>query len=134
MFYSFAITVKHGKTEADPEVQELKLTHGVIHLVEVRFRRGTDFRVGARIYHSEHQLFPTNPDEDLREDGRALTFREHYRLFEAPYTLKVKTYAPTANYDHTIYIRIGVLTEEVLTPLARFVKAIRGILPVRVKV
>lgn len=120
MFYNFAVKVTAGKTEAEPEEQELELTHGVIHLVEVRFRRGTDFRVGCRLFRFEHQIFPTNPDEDLRDDGRAITFNEHYELLEAPYTLKVKAYAPTAGYDHTIYIRIGVLPPEVLNPFAVF--------------
>jgi len=134
LFYDFAITVPASTTEADPVEQKLKLTHGIIHLVEVRFRRGTDFRVGCRIYHFEHQLYPTNPEGDFRDDGRAITFKDHYKLTERPYTLTVRAYSPTATYDHTIYVRIGVLPETVLSPWAKVGRALKGILPARIKV
>lgn len=120
MFYDFPITVPALRAEDDPVEEELKLTHGVIHRVEVRFRRGTDFRVGLRIYRWEHQLYPTNPDSDFKDDGRAIVFDDHYRLTVEPYSLKVRAYAPTATYPHVVYVRIGVLPPELLTPFAGF--------------
>jgi len=134
MFYNFAITVPAGTTEAEPIEQELDLTYGVIHQVGVRFRRGTDFRVGCRIYRFEHQVWPTNTDEDFRDDGREIFFKEHYELKEAPYNLKVRAYSPTATYGHKIYIRIGVLPPEKVSPLAKLGQALKGILPARIKV
>ena len=118
MFYDFAITIPAGTTEANPVEQVLELTHGIIHRVEVEFRSGTDFRVACRIYRFEHQIYPTNPDGDFRGDGRAIVFDDHYELLDEPYTLRVEGYSPTASYEHTIYIRIGILSPEVLQPFA----------------
>ena len=129
MFYDFAIAVAAGTTEANPVEQLLDLTYGVIHRIEVRFRRGTDFRVGCRIYYREHQIYPTNIDEDFREDGRPIAFDTHFEMFEPPHTLKIRAYSPTAIHPHTIYVRIGILPEKVLSPWAQLGKAIRGLLP-----
>lgn len=116
MFYSFTVVVPAGTTEDSPITQLLPLSHGIIHSIEVRFRAGTDFRVKCRLYYHESQAFPSNPGGELVEDGRAITSREHYPITTAPLELKVKAYSPTASYEHTIYIRIGVLPEWVLTP------------------
>lgn len=128
MFYDFVITVPAGRTEAAPVEEFLKLTHGVIHRVEVRFRSGTDFRVACRILRGSHQVYPTNPDGEFREDGRAIVFDDHEVLDTEPYILKVLAYAPTASYDHDIYIRIGLLPAEVVTPFSGVGGALRRFL------
>jgi len=117
MFYSFEVVVPADTGEDAPVEQTLKLTRGVIHLVEVRFKYGPNFMVGARLYHEGHQLYPTNPDEDIREDGRAVVFPDYFPLDIAPYALKVRAYSPNTTYPHTIYIRVGVLAEEEVAPM-----------------
>ena len=118
MYYDFAITIPAGRGLDNPVEEVLELTHGIIHRVEVRFRSGTDFRVACRLFRHEHQVYPTNLDSDFRDDGRAIVFDDHYKLATRPYNLIVKAYAPTASYDHTIYVRIGVLPAEILQPFA----------------
>lgn len=120
MFYDFEMTITADTKESAPVTQELKLTAGVIHLVEVRFKYGPNFMVGVRIYHEEHQLYPTNPDSDIRDDGRGVTFPDNFPLTTEPYSLKVRAYSPDTVYPHTIYIRVGVLPEEIVTPLISF--------------
>jgi hypothetical protein len=117
MFYDFAVTVTAGKTEAAPKEQELKLTYGVIHQVEIEFPRGCKGYVYLALDHWEHQFLPTNPDEAFSGDGYVIVIKEHYPLITAPYSLYARAWAPSATYNHTITVRIGVLPESVLLPL-----------------
>jgi len=128
MFYDFEILVPIDTKETDPVEETLKLTKGVLHQVEVRFKYGPNFMVGVRIYHEGHQLYPTNPDSDFRDDGRAIVFADHFPLDIAPYSLKVRAYSPDTAYPHTIYIRIGVLAEEEISPLGGLAGAIQKFL------
>lgn len=128
MFYEFAVQVPAGTAIANPTTQELKLARGVIHRVEVEFRSGTDFRVGVRLYHEGSQLYPTNRDGDFKADGRAIIFDDHFPLDRAPFKLKFIGYSPTASYDHTIYIRIGVLEAELFQPLSGLTSMLKKLL------
>ena len=117
MFYDFAITVIAGTTEAAPKEQELSLTHGFIHQVEIEFPRGCKGYVSLVLYHREYQFLPTNPDEAFNGDGYTIVIKEHYDLREPPHILLVRAWAPNATYNHTITVRIGVLPQSVLLPL-----------------
>lgn len=128
MLYDYAITVPAGTAEEDPVETEMHLTAGVIHRVEIEFRSGTDFRVACRIIRGTHQLFPTNPEGEFRADGRTIAFDDNLELSDEPFILKVLAYAPTAAYDHDIYVRIGVLPAEVVTPFSGVGGALRKFL------
>jgi hypothetical protein len=120
VFYDFAITIPPGTAEEDPEELELKLTKGVIHKVIVEAHPGCHATAKIRIYHHEHQLWPTNPDEAFALDSIPREFDEHFILSEAPYTLKVRGYSPAATYEHEYRLGIGILTEEEVSPLSGF--------------
>ena len=117
MFYNFAVVVTAGSTEANPTVETLKLTKGIIHRVEVEFPRGCKGYVSLKLYHQEHQVWPSNPPGAFKTDAYTVPIDEHYKLDSAPYSLKARGWAPSATYDHTITVRIGILSEEVLSPL-----------------
>ena len=117
MFYDFAVTVTAGVTKAAPLEQELKLTYGVIHQVEIEFPRGCKGYVSLALDHWEHQFLPTNPDEAFNSDGYTIVIKEHYPLTTAPYSLYARGWAPNATYPHTITVRIGILPLSVLQPL-----------------
>lgn len=116
MFYSTTLTVPAGTAENEPATTTLKITKGVIHRVEVEMRSGTDFRVGCRIYHNEYQLFPSNGDGDFKCDGRAVVFDDHVEITRRPYLLEIRGYSPTATYDHDVYVKVGVLSSDIVSP------------------
>lgn len=109
MFYDFAITVPKSTTEAAPVTEELKLTHGVIHTVRLDFPPGPRGEVNIVLYHEEHQLYPTNPGGAFNSDNTYINYDDFFELTTAPYSLKARGWAPTANYDHTIHIEVGVM-------------------------
>lgn len=129
MFYDFAIKVKKGTREDDPEEVELNLTHGIIHRVEVEFYPGPRRYVFVRILHHRHQLWPTNIDSAFCSDAYTIAFDEYEELKEAPYNLTVIAYSPAADYDHVVVVRIGILESKgallLLTALKGLMKLLR---------
>jgi len=117
MFYDFAVTVLAGTTEATPKVEDLKLTAGIIHPLSVEFPAGCRGYVYCKLYHQEHQVWPTNPQGTLRAEGYTIPIEDYYPLTTEPYSLKVRAWSPLAIYDHTLRVRVTVVTEEELEPL-----------------
>ena len=117
MFYETELTIPAGRTEANPIEGILKVTHGIIHHVEVEFRSGTDFTAWVKLNLREVTLFPTNPDGWFKADGRAIVFNDYRPVFSAPYEIKIVGCAPSSTYDHTVYVRIGILPQEALDPM-----------------
>jgi len=117
MYYDFAVTVTAGKTEAAPVVEILKLTAGIIHRVEMEFPAGCRGYVYCKLFHQEHQVWPTNPQGTFRGEGYIIPIPEYYALTTAPYSLKAVAWSRDATHNHTLRVRVGLLTEEELEPL-----------------
>lgn len=109
MYYDFAVTIPAGRGLTNPVEEVLELTHGIIHRVEVEFYPGPRRYVWVKLFHLEHQLFPTNPESSFRTDGYTIGFDDYYELKTSPYTLLVRGYSPDADYEHVVTIRIGIL-------------------------
>jgi hypothetical protein len=124
MFYDFALTITAGTTEANPAEQEMKLTHGVIQTVRLFFPPGPRGEVNVAIYHQEHQLYPTNPGGAFNADNVYISFDDYFELFSPPYVLLARGWAPTASYNHTVRIEIGVIESKIALIGLRVAKAL----------
>jgi hypothetical protein len=117
MFYNFAITVPAGTTASKPVMQTLKLTKGVIHRVEIGFPAGCRGYVYLVLNTNGHQLYPTDPEGAFNAEGYTIPINDYFPLDADPYSLKAIAWSPDAIYDHIITVRIGILPEEILSPL-----------------
>jgi hypothetical protein len=116
VWYHFGITVPAGTTEASPIEQDIKLTHGVVKYLAVGFPAGCNQLVNVRIYHLEHQIFPSNPDEPAAWSGGREGGEEHYKLEGTMNTLTVRAYAPDSAHAHTITVFVLLLPVEAAEP------------------
>lgn len=117
MFYDFAILVPAGTPADNPVEQTLKLTSGVVHRVEVEFPAGCRGEVSLVILLGGHQLFPTDPEGAFNAEGYTIPIDDYFPLDTPPYSLKAVAWSPDAVYSHTITVRVGILSEELLSPL-----------------
>lgn len=122
MYYDFAITVPLGTPANAPVEQELKLTHGVIHRVEVEFYEGCRRKVSLSLFIGGHQIYPTNPEGRFCTNGYTIAWDDYYELFSEPYALKAVAYSPNAVCPHTLVVRIGLLESEVALAMLRIAK------------
>ncbi|MBI2869388.1 MAG: hypothetical protein HYX96_06150 [Chloroflexi bacterium] len=118
MFYDFSFTVPANTPASAPASLEMKLTRGIVHNVKLLFPPGPHGMVKVGILHGLHQFLPTNPDGYFASDDENINIDEHYELTEAPFILKAVGYSPGTTYNHTISIRIGILSPEIIEPYA----------------
>lgn len=128
MYFDYSLTVPAGTTAASPATQEVKLTHGIIHRVEIGFLSGPRGMVHIVIRDALHQLWPTNPDGSFNSDKFTIAFNEYYEFFREPFTLILVGWSPDTTYDHVIEVRFGILPSEVLSPEATFAQAFKKLI------
>jgi len=119
LFYDFAVTIPAGTPEDSPVEKTLKLTHGVVHRLEVEFYPGARRYVWVKIFHEEHQVWPTNPDGSFQTDGYTIAFDDFYELKTEPFSFTVRGYSPNADYDHVVTIRIGIIESRIALAMLR---------------
>jgi len=117
MFYDFALTIPANTLQAAPYTQELKLTAGIVHYVEIEFPSGCAGLAHVQIRQPEATYLPTNPDGSFASDGYVIPIKEHLELGSGENTLKAVGWNLDDTYEHTITIRIGVLLKEQLEPV-----------------
>jgi len=131
MYYDFAVLVETKHKANSPKEEILTLTKGVIHRVEVEFPAGCRGQVNLQLFDREHQVWPTNTDEAFNGEGYTVPIDEHYKLTSEPYALKAVAWGVDCSYEHTITVRIGILPEEVLTPLVGLKQIFSSLFPVK---
>lgn len=125
MFYDFSFTIPANTLASAPETLDLKLTHGIIHRVEILFPGGCHSEVYLVIKEALHQRWPTNPDGSFNGDNFPIAFNEHLEFTRRPYILTLVGWSPGTTYPHTIEVRIGILPARVLRPEGTITQIVR---------
>ncbi len=109
MYYEFAITIPANTAETSPVYQDMRLTEGIITHIEVQFPNGCAGLAHCRLLHWAAQKWPTLPANNFASDGHAIMLDENFELSTEPYELRVLCWNDDDTFDHTIYVRVGVL-------------------------
>jgi hypothetical protein len=128
VFYDFSFQIEANTAKSDLHTQDVHLTHGIIHRVEIGFPAGCRGYAHVAIRHGLHQLWPTNPAGSFNADNYTIVINEYYPLHTAPYRLTLHGWSPGTAYPHTIEIRFGILPVEVLAPEETFIQAFKKLL------
>lgn len=112
MWYEAEITIPAGTAETSPTTVELQVAPGIIHRVIVEAAPGCHRLAAIRILYPEHQIYPTNPGEDIALDGVPRIFDDRQPVLQPPFVIKIKGYSPLATYAHTYRVGIGILPPE----------------------
>lgn len=127
MYYEFDLFLPPSTPEYTPVRKDVKLTHGVIHRIEVGFPAGCAGLAHVSIYQGANQLWPTNPDGSFATDNWVIVINEFYELTQPPYTLTLVGWNFDTVFPHTPKIRFGILPRWVLQPeqgLARILQTL----------
>ena len=116
MLYAYELVVPANTPESAPVSQVMKLTVGVVHKLEVFFPAGNLHLVKVVIMDGLHQVWPTNPDGQLKADNYTISYPVWYELTGEPYELTAYGWSPGTTYNHTITIRLGLDRREILLP------------------
>lgn len=112
MLHEYLLTIPANTLATAPVEVTALLSPGRIVRVDVQFPDGCVDLVGVRILRSTHQVWPGNPDGDIRANGVVVTWPEDYDLADAPYELTLRGYSPGTVYQHKVRVRFAILSIE----------------------
>jgi len=118
MFYAFPYTVTANDLVTAPHREEMILTAGIIHQVDVLFQKDCAHKINVQIFHGLHQLWPTNTGQSLKGDAIAISFREFYELKGTRNELHALFWTTDTGVLYEVVVQIGVLPKSVIQPLS----------------
>lgn len=117
MFNVFDHSVVAANTSADPHVEIIKLSAGVVHQVDILFQDGCDHLANVQIFHGGYQVWPSNRGKAFRGNATAVSFREYYELDAGGTELTALIWGDGSDLAEVI-IQIGVLPKKIIQPLS----------------
>ncbi len=117
MVFEYDLVIPADTQEGAPASIEMPLTRGIIHKVEAQFLYGCRGLVFVVVKRALHQVFPQNPDGQLKAEGYVISFPTYFPLEEPPYKLEAYGWSPGTSYPHKVTIRLGIEPREVLEPV-----------------
>ena len=122
MIYSSLITTSAKGSKATATRTPLRITSGLIWLLEVDFPPGCVGLVHVQIFDGGYQLLPGSPGETLSGDGRLLRYDDLYLKTAAPFELTIVTWNEDELWDHNIQVRVGLASTRLF--MARYMPSI----------
>jgi len=122
MIYSTAITTLSGGSEGSATRTIIKITKGLIWLLEVDFPAGCVGLVHVQLFDGNYQLLPASPGKNLSGDGQLLRYDDSYLKESAPFELTLVTWKEDELWDHHIQVRIGVASSRLF--MARYLPSV----------
>lgn len=118
MFYVYRHKVLAGDDVDNKQEDNIHLTEGVVHQVDVMFQSGCENQIHVQLWQADRQLWPTNRDESLTGDGTIISFREFHPVAPGNQILTIKSWHTLAIEDKYIEVHLGVLPKKVIQPLS----------------
>lgn len=127
MFYRYSLTVPANTAEKDALTLEMQVWKGVIYRVMIMFPTGPSGLLRCQIIEGLASRWPTNSDESFGADGETVDFKEYLEIDSPPALFKLRAWNLDDTYEHTVYIRLGVLPKWALLPVGAYEGITRSI-------
>ncbi|KKN32057.1 hypothetical protein LCGC14_0817810 [marine sediment metagenome] len=118
MFYSFSYTVTTDDIATAKYRMDMYLTAGVIHQVDILFRKDAAHAINVQIFQGGHQLWPTNAGASIRADATVISFREFHQLHGAINELHALIWTTDTAVLYETIINFGLLPLRIIQPLS----------------
>ena len=125
MLYECSITIPKSTASTAPEVEIIKIAHGVITKIMVRPRPGHVGLAHCVILHHEHQIAPSTEGMNFHGDTFPIDWEEYYECYQPPYELKIEGWNDDDTYEHVFDIFVAILPRKAIIATA-IVDAIKG--------
>jgi len=100
----------------------LHVTKGLVYKVEFYFPSGSAGLMGVAVFDGGFQCWPSTVGEFFNSDDETIRFDDMYLKESAPYQFDIYTYNDDDTYDHSVAVRVGLVSKEVF--LARFMPTV----------
>lgn len=118
MFYSFTHTITTAHIVTAKHREDMILTAGVIHQVDILFQDGCDHEANVQVFRGGHQLWPTNRGATIKGNATVVSFREALELKPGNSELWAYIWGDGTIDSVQVIIQIGLLPKRILQPLS----------------
>ncbi|MBW8042583.1 MAG: hypothetical protein FVQ85_21670 [Planctomycetes bacterium] len=118
MFFSYSYTVTANDIATAKYRLEMPLAGGIIHQVDILFRKDAAHKINVQVFEGNHQLWPSNTGSALRADATVISFREFYELVGSVNDLYALIWTTDTGVLYETIINIGILPKRVIQPLS----------------
>ena len=108
MIYGLTISTPASTAEKSIPDVTLKITSGLIWLLEVDFPPGGCGLLHVQVFDGSYQVLPATPGESLHGDAVVMKFDDLYFKQAAPFELMIRTWNDDDTWPHATQVRIGV--------------------------
>lgn len=113
MIYSKSLTVPAQTPRNDPVKTMCHVTRGLVYKIEIRIPPGHAGLTGIWITHGGFQIWPSSLGEYFIGDDELISYEDLYLIESAPYVFNLYAFNEDASYEHTFYVRFGVVSKEI---------------------
>jgi hypothetical protein len=112
VFYEYEIPAPANTPETDPVELEFDLTPGRVVRGAVFFPDNSAGQLHLTLLRASVQVWPTNPDGDIRGNNQEIEVERHYDLLEPPYDFVARAWNEDDTYAHLAILRFLVVPIE----------------------
>ena len=118
MIYLKQITTPANTSASSPKKTVMKISGGLVYRLEIEFPPGPYGLLHCYIKDGNYQVWPSDNSVDFVGDNSKIAFDDLYLKTIPPLTFDIFTYNLDDTYEHTLIIRLGVVSAEIF--MARF--------------
>lgn len=108
------ITIPKNTSIASALRTKWKIIAGLIYKFEIDFPPGPSGLVGIAVVDGDSRLYPFGEMEYFIGDNATISFEDEHIFTSATATLDILAYNLDDFYDHTIQVRVGILSDETM--------------------
>lgn len=122
MIYSVDINTEESRPYTDRKLTRLSVAKGLVYQVELFFPAGSHGLLHCFIMDGGYQCWPSHPGQTFIGNNILITFPDMYIKGSAPFLFDIFTYNLDNTFDHTLSVRIGLVSADIF--MARFMPTV----------
>lgn len=118
MIYAANITTPANTAVINLQRTVITVTKGLVYKVEFYFPSGSAGLMGVAVFDGLFQVWPSSVGKFFIGEDQVISFDDMYLKESAPFTFQCYTYNTDDTHEHSVSVRIGLVSKDVF--LARF--------------
>jgi hypothetical protein len=112
MYFEYEISAPPNTPEDAPEELAFDLAHGRVVYGGIFFPDNSAGQCRVTIHRAAMQVWPTNPDGDVRGNDQEIEIERHYDVIEPPYDFQARAWNEDDTYPHLAILRFVIVPIE----------------------
>ncbi len=112
MIFTKDFTIPKNTSKNIPHNDTLVVCRGLIYRIEFQFPAGCAGLAYVAMFDGSHQIYPSSMGEWFHTDNFTIGFDDLLLKLVSPFEFDLYGYNLDETYDHTVYVRIGMVDKD----------------------